>query len=58
MFTDGKIYIVEIKQYFPNILQIFTWKCEGPRIAKTVLKIIKQNCETYGRPRNKLLYLS
>ena len=42
MFTDGKIYIVEIKQYFPNILQIFTWKCEGPRIAKTVLKIISK----------------
>lgn len=30
----------------------------GPRIAKAVLKIIKQNCETYGKPMNKLLYLS
>ena len=47
MFTDGKINIVEIQQYFPNILQIFTWKCEGSRIAKTVLKIMEQNCKTY-----------
>lgn len=47
MFTDGKINIVEIKQYFQNILQIFMWKCEGPRIAKTVFKIIEKNCKTH-----------